>query len=98
MYPALAHVPVRRFTEQPLVFPVELGSALVAHGQRRAAGVVVFRQHQALGFVEAEPLVVLQRAEAGDLLEMPVEGGGRHVDAPGQLVHLKRFPVVLSQP
>ena len=97
-HPTLAHVPVRRFAEQPLVFPVELCSAFIAHGQRRAAGVLVFRQHQTLGFVQAEPLVVLQRAEPRDFLEMPVKRGRRHVDAPGQFFHLKRFPVVRPQP
>ena len=92
------HVPVRRFAKQPLILPVELRRALVADGQARTGGILAFREHEALGLVQAQPLVELQRAERRHFLKMAVERGGGHVHLLSQLVDLQRFPVIVPQP
>lgn len=82
----------------PLILPVELRRALVADGQTCAGGILAFREHEALGLVQAQPLVELQRAERRHFLKMAVERGGGHVYLLSQLVDLQRFPVIVPQP
>ena len=89
---------MRRFAKQPLILPVELRRALVADGQARTGGILAFREHEALGLVQAQPLVELQRAERRHFLKMAVERGGGHVHLLSQLVDLQRFPVIVPQP
>ena len=87
-----------RFAKEALVLTIELGRAFVAYSQPRAARIHLAGQHQTLGLVQAQPLVILQRAHARDLLEMPVEGRCAHVDLAGQLAHQQGFAVVLAEP
>ena len=92
------HIPVRRFAKQPFILPAELRRALIADSQASAGGILAFREHEALGFVQAQPFVELQRAERRHLFKMAVERGGGHVYLLSQLVDLQRFPIVVAQP
>ena len=89
---------MRGLAEKALVFPVELRGAFVAHGKPRARRIHPFRQPEALRFKKTQPLVELQRTQAGHFLEMPVKGGSSHVHAPRQLLHLQGRTVVVAQP
>lgn len=66
--------------ELPLVFAIELRSALIADHEGSGASVFALKQHEAFGFVEAQALLKLQRAKAGDLFEVAVKGRWSHID------------------
>ncbi len=76
-------MPVWGLPKQPLVFPVELRRAFIPDRQSCNGGIFVLRQHQALGFIQAQALLKLQRADGRYLPEVPVEGGSRHIHLPG---------------
>lgn len=81
----LRHIPTGRRSELTFILPAELRTAFIADHNRRRAGVLSFQQHMALGFIEAQALLELERTEACHLSEMPVKGRRSHVHPLGQL-------------
>src|SRR4029453_10530456 len=76
----------------------ELGGALIAHEPPGVASVEALVEHQLPRFLQAQLLLELQRAHAGDGAEMLPEGGWAHVRASSQLVYVKRLGEVLLEP
>ena len=62
-----------RHAEHPFVFAVKLAGAFIADFISGVGGIKVFRQHQALRFIKAEPFLILQRTKAGYFAEMTVK-------------------------
>ena len=80
-------VALRRRAELAAVLAVELRDTFVAHARGGAAGVQRLRQHELARLLQAQLLLVLQRAHAREAAEVQAEGRGAHVRALGQLVH-----------
>ncbi|CPJ33807.1 Uncharacterised protein [Bordetella pertussis] len=83
---------------QAAVFAAELRRAFVADPVGGRAGVQGFGHHQPVRLVQAQLLLVLQRAERGDGLEMVMQRRHAHVDGRGQVFHAQRLRVVPAQP
>jgi len=62
-----------RSAEQATVFTAELRRALVTDLEPCGCGIQVFGQHQAPGFLQAELLLILQRAQGGHRPEVVME-------------------------
>jgi hypothetical protein len=63
----LFDIPTRRFSELPLVFPIELAGIIMPHGKGGCFGAFAFHQQEALGFVEPQPLPEDYGRQGGDL-------------------------------
>lgn len=94
----LRHISTGRRSELTFILPAELRTAFIADHNRRRAGVLSFQQHKALGFIEAQALLELERTEACHLSEMPVKGRRSHVHPLGQLFNMQGLHVVFPQP
>src|SRR5687767_9942675 len=70
---ALVGVAARGLAEPAGVFAAELRGALVADAEADVGGGGGAVEEQAAGVLEAELLLVLERAEGGDALEVVVE-------------------------
>ena len=72
-FPTAHRIPTRRIAEKAFVFAAELRHAFIAHSKSRACGALVLRQHQTLGLIQTQLLVILERAEARHCLEVTMQ-------------------------
>src|SRR5204863_4634553 len=96
--PQASDIALRRRAEQPTVLATELRRAFVPHTPARAARVEVLVQHQLPRLLQAQLLLVLQRAHASKGAKMQPEGRGAHVRAISQFVAVQRLNEVLLEP
>ena len=92
------HVPARWGAEHPPVLAAELGRAFVPDPERRLRRVQPFAQHQPPRLLQAQPLLVLQRAQARHRLEVLVEPRQAHPRLPGERLDPERVREVVPQP
>lgn len=78
------------------VFAAELRGALIAYAEGGIGGLEGFGQHEAAGFLQADDLLVLERAHGGDALEVLVESRGAHIYGLSKLFNDKGLIVLLS--
>ena len=79
----------RGIPEIPSILSGELRCALVAHPSTCRSSIRHGQQHEAPRFLEAQGLLVLQRAQRRDRLEMLMERGWAHVDHGRQPFHVQ---------
>jgi hypothetical protein len=96
--PQAGRVAQGRRAEQPGVFAAELRGAVIAHRMAGRAGVQPLGQDQLARLLQADLLLVLQRAERGDRLEVAMQGRGAHPRLGGQLLDAERLVEVLGDP
>ncbi|VTZ61716.1 conserved hypothetical protein [Sinorhizobium medicae] len=80
------------------IFAAELGLALITDLVAGIAGIEALLQHQAPCLLEAELLLVLQRAHRRDGLEMVMQRGNAHADAACEVFDAQRPGIMLFQP
>jgi len=62
------------------------------------AGILLLVQHQLPRFLQAQLLLVLQRAHSSDVVESLPEGGRAHIRVGRQVVHANRLGEILLDP
>src|SRR6185369_13026064 len=96
--PQIRDVPQRRCPEQTVVFTAELGRALVADLKRCGRGIQALCQHQPPGFLQAELLLELQRAEGGNGPEVVMEGGTAHAGLGREIIDTELLGEITLKP
>src|SRR5947209_8044056 len=88
----------RRGAEQQPVFAAELRRALVTDAESGRGCVESLAQHQPPCLLEAQPLLVPERAQRRHALEVEVERRRAHPHLPRQRLDLERVRETVLQP
>lgn len=96
--PDLLNVRPRRSTEEPSIFPAELGCTFISHQRTCASRAHVLIKHNLPCFLQPQKLLKLNRAHAGDGTEVLSESGRAHVSGFCQILHAHLFREVPPYP
>lgn len=88
----------RRRTKQAVVFPAELGRALVADPECRGRRIQALGEHQQPGFMQPQPLLELQGTHSRQGAEVVMEVRGAHPGVSRQVIDPERLLEVALQP
>src|SRR5207302_6441790 len=94
--PQSLYIAHRRFTEDTLVLPVEVGGVVIPHAETSARCVEMLTEYQSAGFLEPRLFLKLQGAHCSDRLELSVEPRDAHAKLMRKALAAQRLVIVIS--